>query len=487
MVIAYPNLRRRFINTDSIVSVGKSHLLSDLLSKHPEDYIDIDTHKVMERVKPWVEVPSPIAKQTFGFMDKRQKSLQPIIIDKILVLLVDFDDKPAQVPIETIYSRFFGDYQNSLKEYYQEVSYSRYIPHGEAHGWYRASNPSTFYTNKENGFGKYPQSSERLIEDVIEIASQDPDIDWTSFDTNDNGYIDNLIVVHSGSEAAYTGDINDFWAHVYIIPEPKIIQGRTVWVYALVSEYLDTPENYRLVGIDSHEYGHLLGLPDLYDYSDNSNGVGLYSLMGGGSWALKGSSGVHLDAWSKHILGFTDTIENPIGTIYLDNAEQNSTNIIYTTANPKEYFLVENRQKILSDKYLPSEGIFIWHINENQQYNDNEACFLVGLIQADNLRDLENRANSGDLGDSYPGIMNNRSFGRSTNPGSILCNGNVQDFLINNISDSGTTMSFESTISEPLQLNTIQATHIQAGLNSVQAAILTGLETGTIYSMTRKP
>jgi len=511
MVAAYPNLRRRFINTDGIVNVGKSHLLPDLLSKHPEDYIDISTHKVMERVKPWAEIPSPVARETFGIMGRvippaiqerweRQRKygfthepvvLQPIVIDKILVLLVDFDDKPAQVPIETIYQRFFGDYTNSLKEYYKEVSYSRYVPHGEIHGWYRAPNPSTYYTNKENGFGKYPNSSEKLVEDVVDMASNDLDIDWTSFDNNDNGYIDNLIVVHSGAEAAWTGDVNDFWAHVWIIPEPKMIQGRYVWIYAMTSEYLGKPEDPQVIGGDCHEHGHQLGLPDLYDYTDQSNGVGAYSLMGAGSWGNIGQTPTHLDPWSKYVLGFTDPIIDPIGTVYIDDAEQNSTNIIYTTADPKEYFMVENRQKILYDTYLPSQGLFIWRINENQidnqTYNNDKSCYLVGLVQADNLKDLENRANNGDLGDPYPGIMNNRSFGRFTNPSSMLCNGQTQDFLINNVSDSASTMSFEGLIPGPLQPSPIQEGVVQAGLSPAQAIILTGLATGAIYAATRKP
>lgn len=448
MVSAHPNLARKFRNTDMIIRSNKSDMVPMLYSKYPDDHVDINTHNVIQKTVPWAEIPSPIAiqtRQTFGFMNE-QKNLQPIAIDKILILCVDFDDKPAQLPIETIYDRFFGDYTNSLKEYFKEVSYGRYIPQGEAYGWYRAPNPFTYYTNKENGFGKYPNSAERLIEDVVEIASKDPNINWESFDTNNNGYIDNLVVIHSGAEAAYTGDINDFWAHVYIIPTPKTIQGKTVWVYQLVPEYLDTPDNYRLVGIDSHEHGHQLGLSDLYDYSDNSNGVGLYSLMGGGSWALKGMAPVHLDAWSKHLLGFSDPIIDPLGNISIENAETSSNNIIYTTTDPKEYFMVENRQKILYDKYLPSEGIFIWHINENQKYNDNELCYLVGLIQADNFKDLENRANGGDLGDPYPGISNNRSFGSDTSPNSVLCDGTVKKILISNISDSGNIMTFNSML-----------------------------------------
>jgi len=70
------------------------------------------------------------------------------------------------------------------------------------------------------------------------------------------------------------------------------------------------------VGVDSHEFGHLLGLPDLYDYSGNSNGVGFYSLMGAGSWGSKGAIPVHMDAWSKYVLGFADATENPTGKVY---------------------------------------------------------------------------------------------------------------------------------------------------------------------------
>ena len=264
---------------------------------------------------------------------------------------------------------------------------------------------------------------------------------------NDIGFIsiDNLIIVHSGAEASYTGELDDLWAHVYVIPTPKVIQGKSVWVYEMVSEYLSQPTDAPTVGVDSHEFGHLLGLPDLYDYSGNSNGVGFYSLMGAGSWGGKGAHPVHMDAWSKYVLGFADTTTNPTGNVSLTDMTTDANIIKYTTPDPKEYFLIENRQKMLSDTFLPSEGMLIWHINENQQYNDNETCYIVGLIQADGLEDLENKANYGDDGDPYPGSLNNRSFGINTKPDSTLCNDTRQKLLIDNISDSGSYMTFNSS------------------------------------------
>ena len=452
MVAPHPGLGRRFSNTDSIVKANKSKLVHELHTKYPQDYVDIFTHNTLERVKPWIDIVSPI---------QYPKTLQTPIIDKILVLCADFPDKPAQISTSIIYNRFFGTYINSLKEYYKQVSYSRYISRGEVHGWYRAPNLSTYYTDKQFGFGKYPNSAEKLVEDIVNVASTDPNIDWASFDTNNNGYIDNLFVVHSGAEASWTGDINDFWAHLYIIPRPIIIQQqiiqqqqklsqeKTVWVYAMTSEYLGKPTDPQIIGSDVHEHGHQLGLPDLYDYTDQSNGVGAYSLMGAGSWGNKGQTPTHLDAWSKYVLGFTDTIENPTGVVHLADAERNPNNVKYTTTDPKEYFLIEVRQKMLYDRYLPSEGLFIWHVNENQQDNNNKNCYLVGLLQADGLKDLENKRNHGDFGDPYPGISNNRSFSPYTNPSTTLCNGTAKNILINYISDSSYIMTFISSLGVP--------------------------------------
>lgn len=450
MVAAHPYLQRKFRNIDGIVKAQKTGTVPDLHSKYPGDYMNLKTHKVISEKIPWLEWPSPLRSQSV-----EPKFLQPTVVDKILVLCVDFDDKPAQISVDTIYMRFFGDYTNSLKEYYKEVSYDIYIPRGDIYGWYRAPQNSTYYSDNNNGFGDYPKNAQKLVEDTVTLALQDPNIDWESFDTNGNGYIDNIFIVHSGAEAAYTGDLNDIWAHVYITSSPMQIQipgnpmGATVWVYATTSEYLSQPTDPQIIGGDCHEHGHQLGLPDLYDYTDLSNGVGAYSLMGAGSWGNNGITPTHLDAWSNYVLGFADADENPTGPKHLDSTDINSKIFKYTTDDPKQYFLIENRRRLLYDSYLPTEGIFIWRVNEhqidNQIYNSDKSCYLVGLVEADGLYDLENRANNGDMGDSYPGITNNRSFGTNTNPKSILCSGKIKSLLINDISDLAKTMTFDSS------------------------------------------
>lgn len=442
MVAPHPELQRRISNTDNIVQANKSEFVLDLSTKYPEDYIDLDTHEVLTTIQPWVEEPSillssPNIKNLWG----------PFFttIDRVLVLCVDFSDISAQVSIPDINTRFFSTTGDSFLTYYKEVSYSKWIPNGEVHGWYRAPHPRSYYINNDNGYGAYPNNAKRLVEDTIDLAIADLSINWSLFDTNGNGKIDNIIVIHAGAEAAWSGSPSLFWAHTSTITSTKYASSKSIDNYVLTAEYTYSGASQR-IGVDCHEFAHLLNLPDLYDTSNNSNGVGNYSLMGMGCWADNGLKPVHLDAWSKYKLGFMDITANPQGVVTVNNVETNADAIKYTTADPKEYFLIENRQQTLFDTYLPGNGLLIWHINENRSNNNNEACFLVGLVQADNLRDLENKANNGDSGDPFPGSTNKRSFGSITTPSSLLCDNSTRDMSLTSISNSGNSMIFNASV-----------------------------------------
>jgi immune inhibitor A len=74
-----------------------------------------------------------------------------------------------------------------------------------------------------------------------------------------------------------------------------------------VGKYTIQPEDGG-VGVFSHEYGHDLGLPDLYDYY-GENGTGFWTLMSSGSWIDEGKDTIgnkpaHMGAWEKFQLGW---------------------------------------------------------------------------------------------------------------------------------------------------------------------------------------
>ncbi len=465
MVAPSLQLYEKIRNTKELIKKNKRHLIEDYRNKYPNDFISETEHDKLQQIKPWMESHNKERKlrtinKTHTHLSYSQQSLQTPY-DNILILCVDFNDKPAQIPISEIYNKFFTDIpinltnmpiRSSFKTFWLSNSYNSYNPTGEVHGWYRAPQLYSYYTDNNYSLGDYPNNIQKLVEDVLSLISTDPNIDLQQIDTNNDNHIDYLMIIHAGDDAASTGNVNDVWSHMWEI-SPKTIKGKIFRYYATTSEYIYHPSfnnDPRRIGVDCHEFGHLLDLPDLYDYSGNSNGVGLFSIMSHGSWLNDGYLPSNLDAWSKFKLGYTNTLTNQNGILQLTDANTSNTNYIFTKDinNTNEYFIIENRQQTSFDYFLPANGMLVWKVNELQPTNDNELCFKVALIQADNMKHLENQINYGDNGDPYPGLTNKRSLGQITTPSTIMCNNTYpsNNFYITSISDSNNTMTFYAYI-----------------------------------------
>jgi hypothetical protein len=125
------------------------------------------------------------------------------------------------------------------------------------------------------------------------------------------------------------------------------------------------------IGVFAHEFGHAFGLPDLYDTDDSngdSEGVGNWCLMAGGSWGGDGNTPerpTHMSAWSKEFLGWVTpkavTADTKPATLPSVRTRQSLKVSISST----QYYLVENRQQKLFDQNLPTGGVAIWRINDS--------------------------------------------------------------------------------------------------------------------------
>nr|WP_044640036.1 immune inhibitor A domain-containing protein [Risungbinella massiliensis] len=137
---------------------------------------------------------------------------------------------------------------------------------------------------------------------------RDPyDLDQDGNVMEPDGMLDNLMLVHSGvGEEAGGGDLKEdaIWSHRWTLRQPTTIPGTNLKAF----DYMIQPED-GAVGVFSHEYGHNLGLPDLYDTTGEGFGspVGTWSLMSGGSWSGKiaGAEPSGFDPWSKMYLQAT--------------------------------------------------------------------------------------------------------------------------------------------------------------------------------------
>ncbi|MFQ5485700.1 MAG: M6 family metalloprotease domain-containing protein [Desulfobacterales bacterium] len=294
----------------------------------------------------------------------------------------------------------------SMFDYYQKMSNGRFAIKGEVFDWVVADHEKEFYENQGN-----------ISSEVLEKTG----VDLTRFD--------GFTVIYSGTVGSSKGNL---W--------PKTLSAGGKLHYLMSEKWL---QNYDFapIGVHCHEFGHLLGLPDLYDIDFSTVGVGNWCTMGSGNFGR----GHHerpfdLCAWSKETLGWLNAQAITAGHhagLVLPPVE--SERKVYKLISFASYFLLENRQKIDYDLHLPGDGLLIWHIDERfggQSIDDHR---LVDLEEADG------EETAGDAGDPFPGKNNNVSFGSQTFPSSEDYNG--QTYVeVSNISLSGDNIQFEASI-----------------------------------------
>ena len=376
-----------------------------------------------------------------------------------------------------------SDYQNmlfgtnptgSMKTYYNEISYGNFQVDGSAGGWYQSSLTTS-------------QAVENVKQYVAEIAAlADPDFDYAQYDNDgpdnvpnsgdDDGYVDGIIVVYSGCGAEWGEGNNNLWPHMSSLSsyEYETNDAGANGSNIIVSTYAVSPELagggdcytdiIRPMGVYAHEFGHILGLPDLYDRdaSDgNSEGLGEWCLMASGSWmGWAGDTPAHMSSWCKIQMGWLEPtiVDNNANNVEIAQivSSPSALKIWEDDYNWSRYFLIENRQAVGFDSEIHGPGLIVYHVDENRRYgpnawssgsvNDNEENKLVDLEEADGDNDLDNENNRGDDGDPFLGSSGNTTFDDNSNPSSSRNDGSETGISLTNISipDSIMTVDIET-------------------------------------------
>ncbi len=258
---------------------------------------------------------------------------------------------------------------------------------------------------------------------------------------------------------------------------PKALNGMiTVDAYHAVSGVggVTCTDTTQIMGIGtaSHELGHGLGLPDLYDVSGNTQGIGEWGIMGSGNYTSL-LSPAHHDAWSKTQLGWVVVkLLSTAGKYSLGPVVTGDTVLEIRPQGPNprgEYFLLENKQALGSDYANMVTGsrrtggkvggLLVWHIDSAKVavsglYQGNSvnagSPHGIALVQADDSSNLDRapsdpKGNRGDAGDPYPGTNGNTAFSKHSFPTAVT-NGDAgfSGFAISNIhQDVGGAISFQ--------------------------------------------
>ncbi len=431
-------------------------------------------------------------------------------VQKVLVIFVEFTTLPPGGPATRLDLHYFDDLlfgtvydppeyapytghpaDRTLRNYFKEVSYGKVdvvtlnLP--STIGWAQSGKPYDYYCRADgihdNGFGPYPENVQGLVIDAIKAV--DPIVDFSQYATD--GVVPNLLVVHAGTGAEWSSDPSIIWSHMASLSDGTgldgyLADGVKIDIYSMMNEVGGDLTAYWTVGSGpfpptvgtfAHEWGHVLGLPDQYDYGYDSDGTGNYSLMATGDWGWScpnvnypdylmflGNSPAHMDAWSKYRLGFVAPVKvepNMPVSVVLKPVEVEPT--VYRMDVPnsggKEYFLLENRQHIGFDQGLVTttshdpelirtggHGLAIWHIDDtiltrnywrpneaqnwkefrsegNKRADNGETHYGISIIQADDQWHLERACWwGGDPADLYPGVLGVTRFGNDTHPNS---------------------------------------------------------------------
>ena len=368
-------------------------------------------------------------------------------VARVIVLLIDFTDV---APNAAHNGTYFDDRLNavggslhSVRSYYEEVSRGALSVNATVFPmWFHSVHPMSYYgADSASGVDDANGPIYRLVTEAVQAA--DSSVNFAQFDTNRDGVVDHLMIVHAGAgQETDPSNKNLIWSHQWDVldadpttpgPQSLTVDGVQIYGYTMESEDF-------VIGTVAHEFGHDLGLHDLYDTDGSSAGAGVWDIMSLGSWngVPAGSSPAHMSAWSLMRLGWvaaTDVSTALVGTA-VDAIETSGK--VFRLSLPgttSEYFLIENRQPIGFDAALPGSGLLIWHVDDLQASNDQDNHRHLDLEEADEGVSGDHPTDAGD-----PWHDTAAGWGPDTNPDSRAYDGSITGWRIRDISASGATM-----------------------------------------------
>lgn len=290
-----------------------------------------------------------------------------------LVILLTFSDTDFSMadPLNT-YNRIFNEAgynqrqgAGCVADYFRSQSNGMFNLQFDVFGPYQVSSKSQPYENPTDKTKNLAITS--LREATVKFVEENPDLDYTVYDWDGNGQIEQVIIVCAG----YTGNQNSTKSYGHIWPNTGSFSTITAPGGIKISNFSSSAElwtNNSLCGIGTvcHEFSHSLGLPDIYPTSNSwtYSVVDEWDLMDGGNFTNYGWCPPNYTALEKFLLGWIsyEELTGPTTVTGLKPlSEGGKAYVIKHTDN--EYLLLENRQWRGWDAGLPGKGLIVYHVN----------------------------------------------------------------------------------------------------------------------------
>lgn len=339
-------------------------------------------------------------------LDGNGRSVYPTIGKvRACVILVEYPDFPFTMDDpQAFYTRYcnekgFSDFNSkgSAKDYYEACSGGKFSPTFDVYGPVKLEHEAKWYVGADDPtLPGYLHTARFGVAIKEALEALDPTVDFSVYDYDNDGLIDNIFFFYSGRGQADCAQFDkelapytvwphqsDFRRYTNLYPgtlglDPITVDGKTMATYACSCELNSSssvPSHPWVDGIGAfcHEFGHVLGLPDLYNVvnSNDYNTPKTYSVMDTGSYNLMSTCPPLFSAYEKWLCNWLEYTDAADGTSYtlnpLMNEDANAVRIRIkrpgTNRNYAEYYVLECRDNTGWDVSLPSKGMLIWRIN----------------------------------------------------------------------------------------------------------------------------
>ncbi|MBI3871877.1 MAG: T9SS type A sorting domain-containing protein [candidate division Zixibacteria bacterium] len=355
----------------------------------------------------------------------------------------NFDSSPHNRSFFEAHFRALDRFWNTASNNRISLVWSVY-PHAQD-SVYELPKPMRYYGRQRPADSGVVFGLREFVHDAVFAASADPSIRFSNYEA--------VFIFHAGSDRqsdVATDTPDDLFSAFFRVGTLSLSRPTAAGVKAdSLSEVIIMPETMIQDGriavmnaVMAHEFGHQLGLVDLYDTYNFSTQVGNFSLMdnnaadvgvqadvAGHTRIVFGALPVFPDAWSRYYLGFAEAetvtsaqnvsiwaaeeeelppvnvqlwkvpissteyylIENRLFDLDGDTSAalrlDSTTNVVLGPANPRSREL--NREY---DFLLPGSGLLIWHVDEGVaaldyvKSDDIPDNFLANTLQWDHKR-----------------------------------------------------------------------------------------------------
>ena len=357
-----------------------------------------------------------------------------------LVILVNFTDMAFETDKAEMdsmltgknytrdYSYFYRGKKQSITskgsawQYFYDSSNGHYDPQFDVIGPVTVSKNMEYY-GKNNPSTQFDAAPWTMVKEACQLV--DDSVDFKQYDNNNDGYVDFVYVIYAGYGEADGGDENTIWPHSYWLLDAGItckLDGKYVDLYACGNE-MDSRTNYHTgIGTFCHEFSHVLGLPDLYEttgYGTHKT-IGAWSILDYGPYNNDGNTPPAYSAYEQFFMGWLmprlivdaenvelEELQESNSALLISSSDQH--NLIGNDPKPTTFYLLENRQQVGWDEYLPGHGLMLTKVQYSSNswlqntVNNSSNRMGVDLIEADGKKpSSSSNGYTGKAGDLFP-------------------------------------------------------------------------------------